>query len=78
MVQASFDFDYDPAEIEREIQIRRDETEIVLTGYQNSAVDGIFGKWAGGDRSTLLVLATGLGKSVVFSEVMRRWSESAT
>lgn len=42
-----------------------------LRPYQNDAVRGICEKLAS-NRSTVAVLATGLGKTVVFSEVIRR------
>jgi superfamily II DNA or RNA helicase len=45
-----------------------------LRPYQEQAVAGIFEKLAA-HRSTLLVLPTGTGKTVVFSEVARRWTE---
>jgi superfamily II DNA or RNA helicase len=35
-------------------------------------VSSVFGRWSTGDRATLLVLATGLGKTIVFSEVARQ------
>lgn len=40
-----------------------------LRPYQSEAVSAVEGRWAGGDRSTLLVMATGCGKTVVFSKV---------
>lgn len=46
--------------------------QVVLRQYQNDAVDAVFGEWGNGHRSTLVVLPTGTGKSVVFSEVIRR------
>ena len=41
--------------------------------YQNGAVEGAFREWfENGNASTLIVLPTGLGKTVVFSEIVRR------
>lgn len=42
-----------------------------LRPYQEEAVDGIFRAWEEND-STLLVMATGTGKTQVFSEIIRR------
>lgn len=47
-----------------------------LRPYQVNAVDGVFREWESGSQSTLVVAATGLGKSVIFSEVMRRFIET--
>lgn len=46
--------------------------EVTLRPYQAEAVDKVFDEWDAGTRSTLVCLPTGCGKSVVFSEVMRR------
>lgn len=46
-----------------------------LRPYQGEAVSAIFERWRAGDRATLLVLATGLGKTIVFSEIVRRGAE---
>ena len=40
-----------------------------LRPYQAEAVGSIEGRWAGGDRSTLLVMATGTGKTIVMARV---------
>lgn len=40
-----------------------------LRPYQAEAVGAIEGRWAGGDRSTLLVMATGTGKTIVMARV---------
>ena len=45
---------------------------MILRDYQNKAVDSILGEWEE-QPSTLLDLATGLGKTVVFSEVINRY-----
>lgn len=41
--------------------------------YQSEAVESVFGEWASGQAATLVCMPTGTGKSVVFSEVLRRW-----
>lgn len=46
--------------------------EVTLRPYQQAAVDGVFREWESGNVSTLVVIPTGGGKSVVFSEVLRR------
>lgn len=43
-----------------------------LRPYQSEAIDAIRARYAARDRSTLLVLPTGCGKTVVFSEIARR------
>jgi len=63
----------DEADAEAEIEARV-ESGVTLRPYQAAAVDGVFDEW-GRVQSTLVCLPTGTGKSVVFSEVMRRWAE---
>ena len=65
---------FDPwnEEAAQEAAKRVNGTRIVLRDYQRQAVDSTFVEWQT-VRSTLINLATGLGKSVCFSEVMRRW-----
>lgn len=46
--------------------------KIRLRPYQLSAVDAVYAQW-NNVRATMVNMATGCGKSVVFSEVMRRW-----
>ena len=43
--------------------------------YQAEAVQNVFDAWKGGHRSVLVVLPTGCGKSVVFSDVVRQYLE---
>lgn len=62
---------------EPERQIGAIQPDIVLRPYQQEAVDAVYEKWAVGDVSTLVVAPTGTGKSVIFSEVMRRWTENS-
>lgn len=47
-------------------------SKVTLRPYQTDAVDGVFSEWESGTGATLVCLPTGCGKSVVFSEVMRR------
>lgn len=44
---------------------------VTLRPYQSEAVEAVFNEWEQG-AATLVCLPTGCGKSVVFSEVMRR------
>lgn len=67
-------FDFEDVDPEREIQLRAPERAITLRPYQLRAVDASFERWGAGDVATLVCLPTGAGKSVVFSEVMRRWA----
>jgi superfamily II DNA or RNA helicase len=57
----------DAAKIERVAK-----QSIKLRPYQLASVDAAYQQWAD-HRSTLICLPTGTGKSVCFSEVMRRW-----
>lgn len=52
--------------------LARTATGPQLRPYQVEAIDAIRERFAAGDRSTLLVLATGLGKTICFAEVARR------
>lgn len=45
-----------------------------LRPYQVEAVEAIRSRWTAGDRATLLVLATGLGKTTVFAEVAKQFA----
>lgn len=42
--------------------------------YQQQSVDAVFERFAAGDPSTLVILPTGTGKTVVFGLVCRKWS----
>ena len=46
--------------------------DMVLRPYQSEAVGAIYQEWEQ-HTSTLLCLATGTGKTVVFTDVMKRW-----
>jgi superfamily II DNA or RNA helicase len=48
-----------------------------LRDYQSSAIDAVDAEWAKGIKRTALVLATGTGKTVIFSHVARRFLETA-
>lgn len=60
----------------RELDAARKFTpsQVTLRPYQESSVEGVYREWET-NRATLVCLPTGTGKSVVFSEVMRRWSQ---
>lgn len=45
---------------------------VELRPYQQEAVEAVRGEWAKGNGSTLLVCATGTGKTTIFGEVARR------
>ena len=49
---------------------------VELRPYQREAVDAVRGEWRGGNRSTLLSMATGTGKTTVFGEIARRCVEN--
>lgn len=53
------------------------QAKIVLRNYQQDAVNATFDEWESGIKSTLVVLPTGCGKSVVFSAVMKRHKEES-
>ena len=61
--------------VEQEIQVRQQETYYRMRPYQEESVRNVFERWESGDVATLVCLPTGCGKTVVFSEVMRRFSE---
>jgi superfamily II DNA or RNA helicase len=45
-----------------------------LRDYQDEAVDAVYTKHKAGAKSLLLVAATGAGKTIMFSEIARRWN----
>lgn len=51
------------------------DRQVTLRPYQVEAIDKIRGEFARGIRSTLLVLPTGLGKTITFGEIARRTIE---
>lgn len=60
----------------RELEAAKKTTRssVTLRPYQTEAVDAVYREWES-NRATLVCLPTGTGKSIVFSEVMRRWSD---
>jgi superfamily II DNA or RNA helicase len=44
-----------------------------LRDYQTEAIDAVFKAWADGMKAPAIVLPTGAGKTVVFSELIKRW-----
>jgi superfamily II DNA or RNA helicase len=65
-------FEMDEPGREQEYQIRRET--IKYRPYQIEAIDSVFGEWET-FSSTLVVSATGTGKSVIFSGVMERFDK---
>lgn len=47
-----------------------------LRHYQTEAVEGVEREWGSGKRRTLLVMATGTGKTIVMAELVRRAVEA--
>jgi superfamily II DNA or RNA helicase/uncharacterized protein (DUF3820 family) len=58
-----------------ELPPRKSEGKFVPRPYQVDACRAAFGAWNEGKRNILLEMATGLGKTVVFSEICLRWPE---
>lgn len=58
----------------REIINPVEKKKIRLRPYQTASVDAAYREWES-NQSTLICLPTGCGKSVVFSEIMRRWPD---
>lgn len=58
----------------RETPIVLPETDgyLTLRPYQKAAVEAVLKQWDSGVMSTLVVMATGLGKTVLFTEIMSR------
>lgn len=63
---------FDFFEPKRPVESVLPASEVTLRPYQQEAVNRVFEEWESGSRSTLVCLPTGCGKSVVFSEVMRK------
>lgn len=66
--------DWDEEQATRQIE-KTSKQQIRLRPYQLAAVDAVYDEWQT-VRSTMVNIPTGGGKSVVFSEVMRRWDIS--
>src|SRR5262245_38507535 len=45
-----------------------------LRPYQRAAIDETFSRWKAGKKSLLVVMATGLGKTVLFGAVAERFA----
>jgi len=63
--------DWNEAEVQQAVE-RVSHQSIKLRPYQEEAVASVFREWEL-HKSTMVNLATGMGKSVIFAEVMRRW-----
>lgn len=63
--------DWNEEEAQEQIE-KTAKQSIRLRPYQLAAVDAVYEEWRT-VRSTMLNMATGLGKSVCFAETMRRW-----
>lgn len=50
-------------------------TSIRLRDYQSECIDAVFAAWADGMKAPAVVLPTGAGKTVVFSEIVRRFRD---
>lgn len=50
-------------------------TDVQLRDYQQQAIDAVRAEFARGRRSTLIVCATGVGKSVILGSIARRVAE---
>lgn len=69
------EFDWDAEDVEQRISERVPDAKVTPRPYQAEAIKNVFDRWNSGDVSTLVCLPTGTGKSIVFSEVMRRWTK---
>lgn len=47
--------------------------KLALRDYQRTAVDSVFRAWEDGMRRPAIVMATGMGKTIVFAELIRQW-----
>jgi superfamily II DNA or RNA helicase len=48
---------------------------VILRDYQSDGVDAVFERFNAGSKSTLVVMATGCGKTICFAHVAARWPE---
>jgi superfamily II DNA or RNA helicase len=55
------------------VPIRKEKSLIELRDYQNDAYECCIRDLSSGIRSSLLVLATGLGKTILFSKIIEEW-----
>lgn len=56
-----------------EMPPRKSDGKFEPRPYQLDACKAVFGAWSAGKRNVLIEMATGLGKTVVFSEICLRW-----
>ena len=43
-----------------------------LRPYQKDAVEAVFSEWKEGHKKTFITLATGCGKTIIFSNVIKK------
>lgn len=67
---------FDDTDAEAEIEVRQNRSRFAMRPYQAEAVSNVFIEWERGNLATLVCIPTGGGKTVVFAEVMRRYSET--
>jgi superfamily II DNA or RNA helicase/uncharacterized protein (DUF3820 family) len=65
----------EPQVFDAELPPRKSGGKFTPRPYQVDACRAAFGAWNEGKRNILLEMATGLGKTVVFSEICLRWPE---
>jgi superfamily II DNA or RNA helicase len=63
------------ANIIRPIDIRKPKKNIQLRDYQDAAYSAVIRDFESGVRSCLVVLATGLGKTILFSKIIDEWTQ---
>lgn len=55
-----------------EVKVAPVSSDIIARPYQNEAIEAAFQEWKS-VSSTLIVMPTGTGKSVVFAKILKRW-----
>lgn len=50
---------------------------LVLRGYQRETIDTVYRAWSGGMCRPAVVLPTGMGKTVIFADLIDRWLSGA-
>lgn len=55
-----------------EVKVAPVSSDIIARPYQNEAIEAAFREWKA-VSSTLIVMPTGTGKSVVFAKILKRW-----
>lgn len=56
-----------------QVSVDLPKQKIIPRPYQVDSVNSVFDHWESGNQTTLVCLPTGTGKSVVFSQIMRRF-----